>query len=171
MKKYTTLSVDYTALKAELHDYVQSKGHAFSGWFFTGSTVLSESAWNDCCAALPALTSTFADLGLSVYAFGYSLTFKGSNTRPNVFDVDTLVIPLTASSCTLSLYQPNELAEKTDTWYYAVTDCTKVEEIQITEPLLIGREVPYVFDVDTLNTLVPELVIFFKGTDADKFLV
>lgn len=166
MKNYMTLPKDYTSLITELTAYVQEAGKDQNTWFWTGTNTLSASEWAACCARLPSLTTTFADLNLTVVGFGHRFIHKGQQPWPNIFDKSTLTIPLTNDSFTVTTYQPQAGAKIVDSWYYLKTQCDKIESISSTEPMLVNRDVSYIMEPTEATGLISFLVIMLSGTDS-----
>lgn len=166
MKKYVTLAKDYTSLITELTAYVSKVGRDRDTWFWEGKNVMSASEWAEHCAKMPSLTTTFADLGSTVYGFGHRFIFQDEQTDPNIFAKSILTIPLTTDPYTVTIYQPHEGIGATDNWLHPISQCDEIETFSMSEPILINRDITYTVEPSVPNKLVPFLAIMLSDTDS-----
>jgi len=166
MKKYITLSKDYTSLITEITAYVKEAGKNEDTWFWAGPNKMSATKWETCCAQLPSLATTFADLGLTVHGFGHRFIHKDQQLYPNFFSKSMLTIPLTTDSFTLTTFQPHSDAEMLGDWFYPKIQCDEIESISTSKPILVNRDVTYILEPTEDIGLIPFLVIMFSDTDS-----
>lgn len=154
MKKYTTLPIDYTTLISEITAYAQSIGHGQNGWFLIKTTPKQ----------IPSL-SIFTNINLSIYGFGCATHVAPDveQTDPGVFQLCSLMIPLTDDPCSITFYDPLDGASIVNTYFYPEQECIKGETVAVTEPLLINRDVPFILKTDDSSKSVPYILFIFDG--------